>query len=272
MNIKIDPILKPVGLTEKVDSNLNFIYNKIQGKKVFIFDLETTGLFDKKNFYKYWDNSVFNSSRIVEIGYYYSDNFDGNSAGNSNKLPDILEFLPISTILPINKSDESFDNKLSVTNINKNDFEINNIIHSYLRKPTDFNYIDPIAESKHGININQLKQYGYKFSQILNKDLLIKLNEADYIISHNTMFDFYILLNELNRFKLKQTISHLLDIKTKKHLLCTCKSSGFQTLEKLYFNIFDDKPTILHRAGDDVKTLVEIISRKKINTIYKTIL
>ena len=94
-------------LSEKVKQNLQTILNKIKGKKVFIFDLETTGLFDKKNGYKYWSNDVFNSSRIVEIGYYYSENF-----ANSENL------------------------------------ENNNIIHSYLRKPTDFTSIHPEAEKK----------------------------------------------------------------------------------------------------------------------------
>ncbi len=40
-------------LSEKIEYNLNQIKETIIGKKVFIFDLETTGLFDKKSFYKY---------------------------------------------------------------------------------------------------------------------------------------------------------------------------------------------------------------------------
>ena len=94
----------------KVEYNFKQIKDQIIGKKVFIFDLETTGIFDKKNSYKYWDNTVFDQSRIIEIGYYYSDNFG-------------------------------------------NDFNTNNIIHSYLRKPTNFSYMHPKAEEKHGISI-----------------------------------------------------------------------------------------------------------------------
>jgi len=62
-------------LSAKVSNNLQNILNKALGKKVFIFDLETTGLFDKKDFYKYWSNKVFAQSRIIEIGYYYSKKF-----------------------------------------------------------------------------------------------------------------------------------------------------------------------------------------------------
>jgi len=221
--------MNKINISTKVDTNLQNMYENIKGKKVFIFDLETTGLFDKKMFYKYWDNYVFNTARIVEIAYYYSDNFD-----------------------------------------TEDNFTTNNLIHSYLRKPTDFNIIDPVAEITHGISIEKLKTDGYKFSQILNADLLSKLCNTEYIISHNTQFDFYILLNELNRFKLKNTISSLLNIKNEKKLLCTCKKSGYMTLTKLYNGIFNLEPTIIHRAGDDVNTLVEIITRKKLTLIYKT--
>mgnify|MGYP000873499393 CR=1 FL=1 len=214
-------------LSHKIEYNLNKIKEQIIGKKVFIFDLETTGLFDKKLFYKYWDNSVFDSSRIVEIGYYYSENFGL-------------------------------------------DFESNNIIHSYLRKPTDFNTIHPKAEEVHGISIDKLKADGFTFSQILNQDLIQKLNSCDIIISHNTLFDFYILLNELNRFKLNNTIQYLLSIKSNNNLICTCKASGYKRLNFLYNAIFNVEPNITHRAGDDVKTLVEIIIKENISIEYKS--
>lgn len=221
----------PVGLSVKVEHNFQNILNKIRGKKVFIFDLETTGIFDKKDGFKYWSNSVFDSARIVEIGYYYSENF-GDLA----------------------------------------DLESNNIIHSYLRKPTDFDSIHPEAEKKHGISMKKLQKDGYIFSKILNQDLIKKISNCDYIISHNTDFDFSILLNELHRFKLNNTISYLIDLKTTGGLLCTCRASGYKTLEHLYELIFNSKPDVTHRAGEDVKTLIEIILKSKLDTQYKFIL
>ena len=257
-------------LSEKVKNNLQDIYNQIKGKKVFIFDLETTGLFDTKNFYKYWDNTVFDSSRIVEIGYYYSDNFDSDLI-NTNKLNDKLD-----DILGCVEGDAETINQLIENTIQshqpENDFIKNNIIHSYLRKPTDFTNISPEAESKHGISLELLQTAGFKFSQILNSDLLKKLNDAEYVISHNTIFDFSVILNELNRFKLKNTIQHLQEIKKSKKLLCTCKASGFMSLEKLHKSIINESPEVFHRAGDDVKTLVEIIAGRKLNLVLKTML
>ncbi len=214
-------------LSPKVEFNFQTILNKILGKRVFIFDLETTGLFDKTKFYQYWSNEVFDSARIVEIGYYYSDNFN-------------------------------FENLTDPT-----------IIHNYLRKPTDFTEINPTAQEKHGITIENLMLNGYTFSKILNVDLIHKLNACDYIISHNTMFDFYVLLNELNRFRLKNTIQYLKELQKDKRLLCTCRASGYQSLDKLYKKIFNEDPTVSHRAGEDVKTLIEIIIKKQLNVIYK---
>jgi DNA polymerase III epsilon subunit-like protein len=218
-------------LSTKVEYNFKTILDKIRGKKVFIFDLETTGFFDKKKKCKYWLNDVFETSRIVEIGYYYSDNF-----------------------------------------ADPNDLKSNNIIHSYLRKPTDFNSIHPKAEECHGISIKKLYTDGYKFSQILNQDLIKKISNCDFIISHNTDFDFSILLNELYRFKLNNTIKYLIELKAKDGLICTCKLSGYTKLETLYSLIFNSKPEVTHRAGDDVKTLIEIILKEKLNVQYKLIL
>jgi hypothetical protein len=59
-------------------------------------------------------------------------------------------------------------------------------------------------------------------------------------------------------------------LRTAGSILCTCKASGYKTLETLYGLIFNDKPSVTHRAGDDVKTLVEIILKKKLNIVYKT--
>jgi DNA polymerase III epsilon subunit-like protein len=270
-NQKIQQQMQFHPLSEKIKNNLQDIYNQIKGKKVFIFDLETTGLFETKNFYKYWDNAVFDSSRIVEIGYYYSDNFDSDININENFLNKKLD-----DILGCVEGDAETINQLIENTIQshqpENDFIKNNIIHSYLRKPTDFISISSEAESKHGISLELLQTAGFKFSQILNSDLLKKLNDAEYVISHNTIFDFSVLLNELNRFKLKNTIQHLQEIKKSKKLLCTCKASGFMTLEKLHKSIINESPEVFHRAGDDVKTLVEIIVGRKLNLVLKTML
>lgn len=214
-------------LSDKILSNLNNIKETIIGKRVLIFDLETSGLFDFKHYYKYWSNQIFDNSRIIEIGYYYTSNFQ------------------IDTLI-----DESVN------------------IHTYLRKPLDFDHIDPESERVHNISIEHLKSNGFKFSQILNSGLIKILNNVDYIISHNTKFDFYILLNELNRLKLSQTIKYLTKLQKEKRLLCTCMATGYCKLEKLYINRFNEEPINLHRAGDDVKTLLEILICNKVKYNY----
>lgn len=210
---------------DKINENISKIYDKIKGKKVFIFDLETTGLFNRSDYYKYWSNKVFDSSRIIEIGYYYSNKFGEDDI---------------------------------------------NIIHSYLRKPLDFTKIDEIAQKTHGITIENLKNNGYTFTRILNNDLFDKLAKCEIIISHNTKFDFYILLNELFRYNLRNTIKYLLNIRRSHNLICTCFASGYTKLNDLYKMIFNIVPTNSHRAGDDVKSLVEIILKKNINFEIKT--
>ena len=214
-------------LSPKVTQNFEQILNKILGKRVFIFDLETTGLFDFKQSSRYWDNKVFESARIIEIGYYYSDNFGNN-------------------------------------------FDTSNFINSYLRKPKDFNKIDPESEKIHNISIDNLIKNGYLFSKILNKDLLHKLNNSDYIISHNIQFDLSILMNELYRFNLNNTIKYILDLKKTGNILCTCRSSGYKKLNFLYNVLFNEEPEVLHRAGNDVKTLIDIIIKKKSDLIINT--
>ena len=44
------------------------------------------------------------------------------------------------------------------------------------------------------------------------------------------------------------------------------------TLEKLHEHIIYESPEVFHRAGDDVKTLVEIIVGRKLNLVLKTTL
>lgn len=216
-NIKLNDLKNYVGDTA---SALNSIVSKIIGKKVLILDFETTGLVtDKKNFFKYTDNNIYDGCRVVEVGYYYTPSFD----------PDA--------------------NNLT--------------IHNYLRKPTDFTTISPGAQSVHGISFEKIMNEGIEFKTILDTTLLQILNNTDIFISHNTSFDFYVLLNELYRLKHWTTIKKLTAIRTNKNILCTCRASGYKKLTKLYSEMFNEEPNIAHRAGDDVKTLIEILLKRK---------
>jgi len=208
------------------------ILERIRGKKVLILDLETTGLVkDRANFFKYWDNKVYNECRIVELGYWYTPSFDPN-----------------------------------VDNLK---------INNYLRKPTDFFEIPQGAVDVHGISFEKAMTEGYTLNKIminkrddLNNPCLSFyeiLNTIDVFISHNTAFDFYVLLNELYRIKQFRTIKRLLDIKKLKNVICTCKHSGYKRLGNIYKSIFNCDVNVAHRAGDDVKTLIEILIGRQFN-------
>lgn len=216
-NIKLNDIKSYIGDTNNA---FNMIIPRITGKRVLIIDFETTGLVtNKKNFYKYTDNKIYDECRIIEIGYYYSVNFDPN-----------------------------------VDNIT---------IHNYLRKPTDFTSITPGAQAVHGISYEKIMNEGIEFKTILDTKLLNVLNNTDIFISHNTSFDFYVLLNELYRLKYWPTIKRLTGLRTNKNILCTCRASGFKKLTKMYNDVFNENPLNAHRAGDDVKTLLEILLKRK---------
>jgi DNA polymerase III epsilon subunit-like protein len=205
------------------------IIENIKGKKVLIIDLETTGLIkDRNNFYKYWDNKIYDECRIVEIGYWYSDSFDPN-----------------------------------IESLN---------IHNYLRKPTDFFEIPQNVVDIHGITFEDAFNNGFTLNQIMTKhsehnnlSFYDMLNSCDVFISHNTTFDFYVLLNELCRIKQFGTINKLLQVNKNKNVICTLKHSGYKRLIHIYKSIFKCDPTISHRAGDDVKTLLEVILKKSFN-------
>ncbi len=206
----------------------NKIKDQITGKKVLIIDLETTGLaLDKAKYHHYYSNDNFENCRIVEIGFFYSDNFDPDSK------------------------------------------EIH--IHNYLRKPTDFHSIPHEATMVHGITYEQTLSNGYTMGKILYSGLYDILNKIDVFISHNTNFDFYVLLNELYRLKQFKTIKRLISLQKNKNVICTCRHSGYKKLTAIYSNIFNKEVKNAHRAGDDVKTLIEIILNKQYDgPEYKT--
>lgn len=202
-------------------TNLTNIIPKITGKRVLILDFETTGLLsDQKSFYKYNDHNLYKDCRVIEVGFYYTPNFD-------NEMDNVL-------------------------------------IYNYLRKPTDFTQISPNAEAVHGISFEKIMNEGIEFKLILDSHLLYILNNIDIFISHNTSFDFYVLLNELARLNHWKTIKNLLAIKNANNVICTCRASGYKKLNKLYNDLFNENPEVGHRAGDDVKTLLQILLQRKI--------
>ena len=160
-------------------------------------------------------------------------------------------------------------------NIDKlNDIHIN----CYICKPTDF----LINNSHiHGITDDIAQQNGIPFSKILScKNLKFDIDNADYIIAHNVLFDINILLSELFRHKYFNTYQKLfnkLNNKLNNNCICTCtigkdickiiygKYYKLPKLQELYFHYYGVNPDPIifkaHSADGDVKVLLSIFSK-----------
>ena len=140
-----------------------------------------------------------------------------------------------------------------------NDDQIN--IHNYLRKPDCDNFtIQEGAAEVHGIKIETLIEKGTSFHDILCANLAKYICNAQYIISHNTDFDIYVLLNELHRLNCIELIQAIMAKKRYYRIFCTCLMTRYTKLSKLYDEMFSKTPEIMHRAYGDVLSLLELIN------------
>ena len=214
--------------------------DKLNGKNVLVFDLETSGLpirrsgyYDKmiNAYYDYKKNKAYDCCRIVEVGWSYIENFD------------------------------------------KDNIDLDSV-KSFVRKPTDF---DKIPNSEfHGITYKKAKKEGLSLSKILNKEgLKDAIENCDYVIAHSAIFDMYILLNELYRLKFNNTMEKLASFLNTDKLVCTaelgrdiCKirsmyGPGYKIpkLVELYNHYYNEYPKESHRASCDVKTVLMILQK-----------
>jgi DNA polymerase III epsilon subunit-like protein len=163
----------------------------IEGKNVFIFDTETTGLPDKvpgsqwgtpNEYWPYNMNDKYKRSRIVSIAWVYVQSFDKS----------ILEG------------------------------EIKSIQH-FIRYPEGFDDIP--TTHIHGISFETALNSGIPFNDIFeNCGLYDKLINSNYIIAHNIMFDIHILLNELFRLgteKAYEVIRHIKSLLDSGKCICS---------------------------------------------------
>ena len=139
----------------------------LEGKNVFIFDTETTGLPDRvpggkwgttSEYWSYTMNSKYENSRIVSIAWAFVQSFDK---------------------LVLDREQ----------------------IHHFIRYPEGFDSIP--TTHIHGISYELATNEGIPFNDIFeNCGLYEKLIHSDYIIAHNVNFDIHILLNELYRLEM----------------------------------------------------------------------
>ena len=182
---------------------VNSVLHFLNGKKVFIFDTETTGLPDRvpggkwgtsSEYWNYTLNNKYDNSRIVSIAWAFCNEFDRNKCiKQNNNNNNIEELIPIK---------------------------------NFIRYPEDFNDIP--TTHIHGISFETAILTGIPFYDIFEKyGLYEDLITTEYIIAHNVNFDIHILLNELYRIgengsiKAREVIKHIDNLMMLGHCICT---------------------------------------------------
>jgi len=215
---------------------------KLIGKRIFVFDTETTGLpefmkgFDR--YYDYHDTQKYDSSRLVEISWYYSENFNGE----------------------YNMED----------------------IHSYLIIPTIPYDKWPKIDDKHRISFDEASKGYNLSDILVKHSLSEHINNTDVLVGHNVLFDYYVLASELSRIKNSEENLESLDkliqkgkiFDTQKYgeKICKlpCKNPYYYkkpSLSELYFHLHKVLPQNAHRAKDDVITVLDCINKINVTKI-----
>ena len=242
--------------TPESESPLKFL----EGKNIFVFDTETTGLPERcpngwGSYWSYFMNEKYKNARIISIAWstihnFHKDkiNFTNASTPNASTPPTIIEH--------------------------------------YLRYPEGFTEIN--NSHIHGITYEDTINNGIIFKDVLEKKgLCVDILKSEYIIAHNINFDYHVLMNELYRLGTeyaKECMLHLNTLKSKGRFICTgelttdiCKME-FKTvstykgnkktktykmpkLSELYVYYYGKEFENQHSADGDVKALLEIISR-----------
>ena len=228
----------------------------LEGKNVFVFDTETSGLPERcpngwGSYWSYFMNEKYESSRIISIAW--------------------------SSIHNYSKDKINFDTNTS---------NITTKIEHYLRYPEGITEIN--NSHIHGITYEDTVNSGFTFNDLLQKKgLCVDILKAEYIVAHNINFDYHVLMNELYRLGTeyaKACMLHLNILKSKGRCICTgeistdiCKME-FKTvstykgnkktkrykmpkLSELYFYYYGKEFDNQHSADGDVKALLEIMRR-----------
>lgn len=170
-------------------SSSKSVIDFLEGKNVFVFDTETTGLPDRvpgakwgtsSEYWNYTINEKYERSRIVSIAWAFVRSFDKVVVGNET-------------------------------------------IQHYIRYPDGFNDIP--TTHIHGISFETALRQGIPFCDIFeNCGLYENLMRVDYIVAHNVNFDVHILLNELHRLdtdNATNAIRHILNLLSLGRCICT---------------------------------------------------
>lgn len=203
--------------------------NKLIGKRVLFFDLETTGFparvigkYNADEYFDYTDNTKYNESRLIQIGWYYSDNF--------------IKFKDC-------------------------DIDINKI-KSVIRKPFDFYTIPDTSVNIHGISYEKAINEGIYIKKIMNGEFGNCIMNCDYIVAYNAYFDFSILANEIHRIKNDHIYNKLMQLKDNNVVcmmaICNDYMNQYIKQSDMYGLLYGTNANA-HRANHDVYMMLKIL-------------
>jgi DNA polymerase III epsilon subunit-like protein len=123
-------------------------------------------------------------------------------------------------------------------------------INSYLRKPVDFNasVFNPAAVKKNGISYQLAVEKGVVFEEILS-NLLPDLQQSDYVIACNVLFDANILWNELCRMEQPIPSVNFVNIQEE------TPARRSMSLDQWYSNLLGQPVSPIHTSEGDVNKL-----------------
>lgn len=225
-------------------TNIN-VLGDIIGTRVFVFDLETTGLvpsnFNKpENKFPNPISNKYNSIDIVEVGWAYFENF------NYNHIKQID--------IDIHNDIDNFTGTINRLIIKPNNYIITN-------------------SSIHGITQEIAEKEGIDFDNAIEFIGPIILS-CDYIIGYNVFFDVNILLSKLFKHKYFELFEKINNMINDKKILCAGYLASNHMIPKgwikkfhyqipkqveVYKECFGSLPTNAHSAKFDVLALVKII-------------
>lgn len=180
----------------------------LEGKNIFVFDTETTGLPERcpngwGSYWSYFMNEKYENSRIISIAWTTIHNFHKDKINTANT---------------------------------ENTSTPQTIVEHYLRYPEGFTEIT--NSHIHGITYEETIKNGVIFNDLLvKKNLYVDILKSEYIIAHNINFDYHVLMNELYRIvsdneppiynsllirqKANSCIDHLEDLYNNGRVICT---------------------------------------------------